>query len=115
MRKKVIKRKKEVKLRKNILPTFAITALLWIALVSMIYFIDPQQKGAVLLFFVITFFTLFFTLSIIFINSRRGLISSLGIMVFLALRYFGLGNLLNLFLVIGICIALEIYLVRESS
>ena len=115
MRKSIIERKKEVKLRKNFLPTFVITSLLWLGLFSVIYFIDPQQAGAVVILLLITFFTLFFTMSIIFINSRRGLISSLGIVVFLVLRLYGLGNILNFFLIFGICITVEIYFIKKSN
>ena len=115
IRRKIIERKKEVKLRKNFLPTFLITLFLWLACISIIYFTDPSQQGALPLFFMVAFFSLFFTFSIIFINSRRGLISSAGITIFAVLRYFGLGNILNFLLLMGVCLSAEIYLSRNKS
>lgn len=108
-RPKIIRRQKEVKLRKNFLSTFIITFLLWLGVAGIVYFIDPYKNGATILFFLVLFFALFFTFSIIFINSRRGFVTSTGITLFITLRYFGLGNILNFFLIAGICIATEIY------
>ena len=112
---KITERKKEVKLRKNFLPTFLLTFLLWLACASIVYFTDPQLRGALPLFFLVAFFSLFFTFSIIFINSRRGLISAIGMVIFIILRYFGLGNILNFFLLAGVCITAEVYFSRNVS
>lgn len=113
LRRKVIERKTEVKLRKNFLLTFIITILLWLGTAGTVYFIDPFETGAILIFFIVTFFALFFTSSIIFINSRRGFITSSGIIIFLLLRYFGLGNILNFLLIAGVCLAVEVYFVKK--
>lgn len=115
LRRKVIARKKEVKLRKSFLPTFVITFLLWVGTFGIVYFVDPYKRGAVALFFLSVFFALFFTFSIVFINSRRGLLTSLGVTIFIILRYFGLGNILNLFLITGICIALDLYFSKKTT
>lgn len=115
IRRKTIERKKEVKLRKSFLPTFIITILLWLGVFGIIYFIDPHERGAVPLFFIATLFVLFFTLSIVFINSRRGFIAALAITLFVVLRYFGLGNLLNFLLLAGIGVALELYFSKKLS
>jgi len=109
MRKRTLERKKEIKLRRNFLPTFIITVFLWIGLISVIFLIDPQQKGAMVIFFLIAFFAFFFTLSIVFINSRRGFLLSLCTILFMILRYFGFGNWLNFLLILGVYIVSEIY------
>ncbi len=114
LHRKTIERKKEVKLRKSFLPTFIITVFLWLGVFGIVYFVDPHQSGAIPLFFVAVLFALFFALSIVFINSRRGFIVALALTVFVILRYFGLGNLLNFFLLAGIGIAAEIYLSSKS-
>jgi len=102
-------------MRKNFLLTFTITLFLWLGVAGIIYFIDPFETGALPLFFLVVFFSLFFSFSIIFINSRRGLITSSGITIFLILRYFGLGNWLNFLLLLAICIAAEIYYSKKDS
>ncbi len=113
LKRKITQRKKQVKLRKSYLPTFIITLLLWTGVFGIVYFIDPYEQGAVPLFFLIAFFALFFTLSIVLINSRRGFIISLATTVFIILRYFGLGNVLNLLLIAGIVIVIEIYFSKK--
>jgi bacteriorhodopsin len=115
LRRKTIERKKDVKLRKSFLPTFIITVILWLGVFGIIYFIDPHENGAIPLFFVAILFALFFTLSIVLINSRRGFISALAITLFIVLRYFGLGNLLNFLLLAGISIAMELYFSKKLS
>jgi hypothetical protein len=42
-------------------------------------------------------------------NTRRGLISSGSLTLFLILRYFGIGNLINFLLIFGLAIATEVY------
>ncbi len=115
LRRKAIERKKEVKLRKSYLPTFVVTLFLWVGTFGIVYFVDPYKNGAIPLFFLVIFFALFFTLSIVFINSRRGFLISMAVTLFIVLRYFGLGNILNLLLITGIFIAVDRYLIKKSS
>ena len=58
------------------------------------------------------FLALLFTLSTIFINTKRGLIYSLAVVGFIALRYFGVGNILNAFLITGLAITADLYTSR---
>jgi hypothetical protein len=102
-------RKARVLKRKNFLPTLIVTLLLWLATASLIYFIDPQTFGAVPIFFVAVFTSLLFTFSLIFAESRRGLIAAIALTLFLLLAYLGVGNLLNLALIIAIAIVTELY------
>ena len=108
------KRLKEVKLRKNFLPTLLITILLWSFLAGLIYFVDPFALGAIPAFFVLAFAALLFTFSFLFADTKRGVIFALTTIIFLILRYFGVGNILNFLLIVGIVIALEIYLHKKS-
>jgi len=112
-RPKIIKRQKEVKLRKNFFVTLLITLLLWLGVVGVIYFLDPYRATNIIVFFAVVFFALFFTLSIIFISSRRGVTASCALIIFILLRYFGVGNIINFLLIAGIYITLEIYLSRK--
>src|SRR3989338_11715455 len=74
--------------------------------------ITPDTSGVIPFFFVILLLALFFSLSIIFANKRRGIISSLVIEIFLLLRYFDIGNLINLLLLAGVAVAFEFYFTK---
>jgi len=112
MKKKII-RQKQTKLRKNFFPTLIITIIFWALLALLIYFVDPYSWGAVSAFFIILFFSLLFTFSIIFAHSRRGAVAAFGLTFFSVLRYFGIGNILNFTLIFGVCFAFEFYLSKR--
>jgi uncharacterized membrane protein YbhN (UPF0104 family) len=105
--------KKEVLKRKNFLPTLIVTLFIWLALGGIIYFLEPDIFGVLPLFLVLFFFALLFTFSILFSNTRRGFLTSFGLTLFLILRYFGIGNLLNFFLIASILITTEFYFSRK--
>lgn len=107
------RRKSQILKRKNFLPTLLLTILLWGLLCGLIYFIDPDTFAAVPFFFVLIFSCLLFTFSLVFAGGRRGLIGSIAITLFLILAYLGIGNILNLLLIVAIAIAIEIYLARS--
>lgn len=95
--------------RKNFLPTLLITILLWALLGGLIYFVDPKTFGVIPLFFISVFVSLLFTFSLIFANSRRGLVATIAITLFLILLYLGVGNILNLILIVAIAVSIELY------
>ena len=107
--------------QKNFLPTLIFIILLWAAFGFIVYFVDPPivrdilVPGAYLPFFANLFLALFLTLAFIFANTRRGLITSMGITSFLILRMSGLGNWLNLALIIGISLALDRHFARTKT
>ena len=107
------KRLKEVKLRKNFFPALVIIIFLWGIISGLVYFVDPETFGAILLFFILSFFAMLLTLSLVFANSRRGFIASVGLIIFLVLRYLGIGNILNFLLITGISITIELYFSRK--
>ncbi len=94
------------------MPTLLVTILLWLILGGIVYFIDPSIFGVVQLFFVLVFLALLFTFSLIFAGGRRGLIAAISLSLFLILAYFGVGNILNLVLIVAIAISIEIYFAR---
>ena len=95
--------------RKNFFPTLLITVLLWLLLGAFVYFVDPGTFGMVPLFFVTIFVSLLFTFSLLFANSRRGLVITIGLTFFLLLSYLGVGNILNLILIVAIATCIELY------
>ena len=98
-------RKAQILKRKNFFPTLVITIVLWILLAALIYFVDPNMFGVIPLFFA----SLLFTFSLIFANSRRGLIVSISLCLFLILMYLGVGNWLNFVLIAAIAGCIELY------
>ena len=95
--------------RKNFFPTLIAIVVLWLIIFSLIYFVDPKTVGVIPIFFGLFFTALLFTFSTLLINTRRGLITASTLTVFIILRYFGLGHVLNLFLLSGVAISLEVY------
>lgn len=102
-------RKQQILKRKNFLPSLIFTIILWIGLGLVTYFVDPQTFGAIYLFFLLVFFSLLFTFSLILGSTRRGLILSVSLTVFLIFGYFGIGNILNLVLVLALGLTAELY------
>ncbi|OGM33588.1 hypothetical protein A3D01_01375 [Candidatus Woesebacteria bacterium RIFCSPHIGHO2_02_FULL_39_13] len=108
------KRKKEIKLRKNFFVTLLVIITLWIFVATTILFVDPSDFGAVPLFFLLIFLSLFFTISTILIHTRGGLIIASTVTIFLALRYLGVGNILNLVLLAALAATIEVYFSKKG-
>lgn len=106
---KELRKKQNIKKKKPLL-SLAVTTILWLSIACVIYFTDPGGFGTVILFILLVFLALLFTFSIISANTRRGLIISTATTGFLVLRYFDVGNVLNLILICGIAIAIDLYL-----
>jgi len=113
-RKSIAKERKKIRRkRKNFLPSVVFTLLLWIIMVLFIFFIDPYLPAAIIFFFLFLFLAFLFTLSTLFANSKRGFIYSLSIMAFLIMRIYGVGNLINLLLLIGVILSIELILSKN--
>lgn len=102
-------RKANLKKRKNFFPTLLLTLGFWLATAFIINFIDPDEKGALQFFFFAIFFTLLFSFATLFANARRGFITTIAIVSFLTLRYLEVGNIINLLLISGLAISIELY------
>ena len=101
------------KRQKNYLPTLILTLILWSFLLSFIFYVEPELvkdifiKGLYFPFFSLFIPVSFLSLTLIFGNTRRGLLIAIGLGVFLILRIYELGNILNLLLITGIVIAID--------
>lgn len=105
-------RKEQLLKRKNFLPTLLITIFLWSLLAGLIYFVDPDTFGALPLFFILLFASFLFIFSLLFASTRRGLITSISLSLFSVLLYLGVGNILNLILILAIAVCIELYFAR---
>jgi hypothetical protein len=102
--------KEQVLKRKNFLPTFLVTVMLWILGFLLIYFVDPSIWGAIPFFFLLSFLIFLFTFSLIFADRRRGLITSFALTFFTFLLYLGVGNIINFLIIAAIAVCIELYL-----
>lgn len=91
-----------------------LTLILFLLTLFFIFSVNPATPGAIPVFLIIFFLTLFLTFSLIFRRPRRGLLTSSVIIIFLILRLFDVGNLLNLLLLSGIAFTLEIFFSSHS-
>ena len=107
------KRRKLLIRKRNFLPTLLVIMFLWATLVSMVYFVDPNIYGAILVFFIVFIASLIFTLSTLFANTTKGVVISLATGTFLLLRYLGIGNFVNFFLIAGFAFAVCYYLEKK--
>ncbi len=107
--------------RKNFLGTLILILLFWTLQVFMIFFVEPETiKNLILpnsyfLFFLNLFLALFFTIAIILADSKHSLIITSGIIFYLVLQSQGLGNPLNLILILAAIIALEVYFNQTNN
>lgn len=107
-------RQRQVKLRKNFFPTALLTIVLWGLLAGLIYFVDPSAFAAIPTLFILVFLALLFTFSILLANSLLGAVFSLGLTSFVILRYFGIGNVLNLLLILGVLAAFIFFYFKKT-
>lgn len=88
-------------------------AVLWLALGLMVVNIDPilvkdvLVPGLFLPFWLVFLPACLLTLAMIFGNTKRGLIITLGLTSIMILRLYGLGNILNIILITAITIAID--------
>mgnify|MGYP005834640075 CR=1 FL=1 len=110
-----LSRRKGLIKQKSLFLILAIDLAFWILLASIVLFIDPYSLGAIPIFLVTIFFATLIPATFILMNKRRGILTSSGLVFFLFLRYIGIGNILNLLLIIGVVLALEFYLSNRNN
>lgn len=86
---------------------------MWFGMLAYLYFVDPTATLAVVGFFTLTYVTLSFTIATLVGHTQRGFRIGAGLTAFLVLRYFGIGNLVNFFLLVGVMIAVECYFAQK--
>ncbi len=83
------------------IPNILISIPFWLSLLFIIYFIDPNTFGVVPFFLFIFFVAVFFTV--------KKLSITIALTLFLILKYFKMGNIINLLLLVAIVVAYEWY------
>jgi len=115
-----------LKHRRNFLPAFIVNILLWILWFYIVFKIPPDFHSQLQItnyklqipigyfyFFLTLSLTLSLTLAFLFSNTRRGFFLSFLICGFLILRLIKQAHLLNLILLAGILLCLEIYFSKK--
>jgi len=117
-----------LKRRRNFLLTFILNLLLWLLWFYVVFNISPDQHFlflifnssfkipiSLILFFLTLTFSLTLTLAFIFSNTRKGFLTSLFIVGFLLLRLIKQAYPLNILLLMGIIVCLELYFSRKNK
>ncbi|CAN5343290.1 hypothetical protein BH10PAT1_BH10PAT1_2090 [soil metagenome] len=99
----------KVEKQKSIIPKIILTIILWLSLLFIILFFDPDTFLILPLFFLIVSLALFFTFSLILKNKRRSLLISLTLLILLIFKFLGIANIINIILILGISISVETY------
>lgn len=116
MRKRRKRQKIKIKKKRNwfVLKIFGLF-LVWGILLIFTNMFGPEEVGAILVFIVILVFSLVYSFSLILRSMRRIMLFSVGVCVFTYLRLIGLGNILNLLLLGGAIVAIEVYFSRNEG
>jgi len=104
----------KIKRRKNFLPALILTLIFWGGLGWLVYAFPPESFWLIVSFYLLLFGAVFFTIALSFANSKVGLIGALWVLLFLLMRYFKIGNLLNLSLLTIIFLLLSVYFYKSS-
>ncbi len=105
----------KIKRRKNFLPALILTLIFWGGLGWLVYNFPPESFWLIVSFYLLFFGAVFFTVALSFANSKIGLITALWAFLFLLMRYFKIGNILNLSLLTVIFLLLGLYLYRTKN
>jgi hypothetical protein len=113
--------------RRNFLPAFIITTVLWILTFLWIVFVSPEWKItlnifhkqfflplAIIIFFTIIFLCLFFTFSLLFGKVRRGVLISAYFFLILVLRLFKIGHWYNILILTLLLLVQEYYFISKK-
>lgn len=111
--------------RRNYWPSLVVTMIWWLVVVVMVLLVDPVVVADFPLphsygiFFLFLFLASLFTASLLLVNTRRGFLVAMGVLILGYLRLWRVLNLFNLVVLIGALIAFEFYFTggkrRESE
>lgn len=116
----VVMRERELVEGKNYLPALLLTVFFWGLVFLIVLKVDPliladfPIRGSYFLFFLMVFLAVLFLSSLVLANSRRGLLVAVAVVVIGYLRLLKLLNPLNLILLIGLLIGIELYFRSEK-
>lgn len=95
------------------MPAFLFTLLIWLIFASFAISFSPETNLTVVIFYVLFFLAAFFTFALSFGNSRRGALAGIAFTATLFLLQIKLFHPLNLILLGGIILSVELYFTRR--
>lgn len=101
--------------KKTFIPLLGLTIVSWGFLGALGYLVEPTTVKDVLIpggyvpFFGLCFLAVFFLITLVFNNMRRGFLFGLGVTGFLLLRLMRLGNIVNELLLLAFVAVIEYY------
>jgi len=107
--------KSKIKRRKNFLPPLLSAIIFWGVWGWFIYSYPPETNFLIFIFYILLFLAAFFTLALIFANSKMGLVTAIWFIFILVFRYFKIGNTLNVGLLTIIFFLLLIHFNRKIN
>jgi len=107
--------KTKIKRRKNFLPPLILAIIFWGIWVWFVYSFPPDNNLLIFIFYILLFLAAFFTMALVFANSKMGVTTAIWFIFILVFRYFKISNLLNLSLLTVISFLLLIYFSRKIN
>lgn len=92
------------------MPALLVALFLWIVWAIIFLSVPPEGLLIPSLFLLVTFLAVFLSTALLFANTRRGVLAASGVVIFMILNFYGVGNYLNAILLMGLLLALEYYL-----
>jgi len=99
--------------RRNFLPTFLLAILAWLVWFYFLLSFSPEKSIFIFIFYLFFLLANFLTLSLVFGNTRRGFLTSLAFASLLFLKQIQQAHILNLILLGGILLSIELYFNRR--
>lgn len=106
--------------RKNLIPMLFLAVVCWVGVGYLIYAVSPNRPLPTPLpidsktpFFLLLFLTLFFSLTLLFNNTRRGFLVALGLTALVLLRFFKFFHPLYIVLVLAILFTVELFFAKK--
>lgn len=97
--------------KKNYLVSFLITLFWWVAIATMVIFVDPvvMEPLNYLPFLGVLFLAVLFSASLLLADTIGGLVVAVGVVFWGLLRVWNISNWFNSLLILGIVMVIEIY------
>lgn len=102
------------RLQKNYVWLVFFIVLFWVTTAFLIFSFEPEGR-IVWLALASLFMALFLSLSLLFLSARSGLWWSSGVVLFLYMRLWGFGGVVNFFLILGVLSSVEIYFRQRKN
>lgn len=99
--------------QKSFWPPLVLNLFLWGGWLYLVIQYPPDNLSLLVLFFLLLFLALSFTISLILGSRIQGFILSAALIIFLIFRFLKMDNILNLIILFSLLLTIELYLRRD--